>query len=676
MSNVAQESVYPPPPEGYESLAQTSQPSLLPAPSPADYPQLQQPGTPVQNEATPQVRSVEQKTPQPRLRKACDSCSARKVKCDESGPPCRSCAALEIPCTFDRPSRRRGPPNKHAEAIKRQRVDYGFNNAQISATADAAQSLASLSTPSVLSAESICRIDVLQKLIDDYFTYIHPLVPLPHEPTFRAAFSNRQDRADKKFLALIAAMVAFLVSSFPRRPRQLFDAELLRQFPTAGALIDRCRMVWSESRGADFLEKPLSFTDALTSYLIGGTFSYMFDMQGLRLFFNQAIQIMEILDLRSVARGLPGKGNSHQFYSSEQAPAEIDYVQQELSRRLFWVIYVGYASIHQFGSLDDGINIPPQTPSNIYPPLPQEIDDVNIYPTRLVRQPDEVVSELAGFNINAKILSTCNNLTAWEFAFGASNLSDWEQQKAMILQALHDARKATEDIRAELVLSPEASLNQWSQNMNGQIDQSLHPRQIQYEIQKANIYASQLATRSYLSEKYWNMNEARRNAIAGTDPSDENVDTRLRSEDQDQLADSHEEFMAAEREEIFRDLALLLRSVSQVNMEPNGLSFCHKIRAIASTLVSVPRSRMGIPSLNQNAVESYLDGVVDILNKLERLGTGLIKGSAAVDGGVSRGGSGEVFSPDTIEEAALVSWASLKDYQERFIQENGFMGTL
>jgi len=31
--------------------------------------------------------------------------------------------------------------------------------------------------------------------------------------------------------------------------------------------------------------------------------------------------------------------------------------------------------------------------------------------------------------------------------------------------------------------------------------------------------------------------------------------------------------MAVEREDIVRDLAVLLRSINQVNMEPNGLSF-------------------------------------------------------------------------------------------------------
>ncbi|GKT82215.1 Zn(II)2Cys6 transcription factor [Colletotrichum tofieldiae] len=65
-----------------------------------------------------------------RLRRACDMCSQRKVKCDESGPPCRPCSELNVDCTFNRQLKRRGPPNKHAEAARaarRQRIEPGMS---------------------------------------------------------------------------------------------------------------------------------------------------------------------------------------------------------------------------------------------------------------------------------------------------------------------------------------------------------------------------------------------------------------------------------------------------------------------------------------------------------------------------------------------------------------------
>ena len=41
----------------------------------------------------------------------------------------------------------------------------------------------------------------------------------------------------------------------------------------------------------------------------------------------------------------------------------------------------------------------------------------------------------------------------------------------------------------------------------------------------------------------------------------------------DSQMDTGEQAMAVEREDIVRDMAQLLQSINQVNMEPNGLSF-------------------------------------------------------------------------------------------------------
>ena len=53
-----------------------------------------------------------------RLRRACDMCSMRKVKCGDTNIPCRPCRELGVDCTYERETKRRGPPNRHAEAAK------------------------------------------------------------------------------------------------------------------------------------------------------------------------------------------------------------------------------------------------------------------------------------------------------------------------------------------------------------------------------------------------------------------------------------------------------------------------------------------------------------------------------------------------------------------------------
>ncbi|EXJ85726.1 hypothetical protein A1O1_06094 [Capronia coronata CBS 617.96] len=654
--------------------------------------------------------------PRVRLRKACDSCSVRKVKCDEAGPPCKSCAALDIPCTFDRPSRRRGPPNRHAEAIKRQKLEsVAYEASRGSPTHDAAYSLAALSAPLPLSAESICDLPTLKILLDDYFTYIHPLIPVPHEPTFRRAFDAREDRTNRSFLALIAAMIECLVASFPRRPRQLFVTEPGKSlFPNAGALIDRCHQVFVEARGIGYQDRPLGLYDGIASYLTGLAAGYCLNVRRLRLYLWECTIITRELNFH--------RPETHQAslvtpggYAPADAekPSSVDYVYQESGRRLFWLLFVGAMSARQLDDAEGDLLMPPVSHAEMLPPLPLEVDDEYITESQVFPQPRGVVAELVGFNLNVKVFRAFHFLAALEMAFGANTVYDWDRQRQIIRRALQNVKDATRDAPKELQLNPANGFGEWPpthtdisayshlyiDREGAETDPSLtsgsargslsvppfSKRAIQFEIQKANIYATQLSSRSYLVERFWNLYEVvdrdklvlpTEKSGIGTSPTagiltagmehsfNKQATARTPS---DSMMDAGEQMMAVEREDIVRDMALLLRSINQVNMEPNGMSICNKIRTVASTLLETKRSRMSVmPTLDSESVNAYLNTFLQILSRLERLGPARYRGLAdSANGGLLR-------TPEEIEEEELVHWASLKEHQERFVRSNGF----
>lgn len=190
--------------------------------------------------------------------------------------PCKACLALEIPCTYDRPSRRRGPPNRHAEQIKRRRLEGAFQTAPQEAPASpahAAEVLTALSHPPSdpsVTVEAICPFETIELLINDYFTHIHPLCPFPHEPSFREAWRRREDYQNPSFLALLASMLAALVASFPRKPRLYLKALRKDNMPPNHlALVEKCQKVCTLARGSGYLDGSLSVHDAATSYLLG-----------------------------------------------------------------------------------------------------------------------------------------------------------------------------------------------------------------------------------------------------------------------------------------------------------------------------------------------------------------------------------------------------------------------
>jgi hypothetical protein len=278
----------------------------------------------------------------------------RNVQCDESGPPCRACLALDIPCTFERPSRRRGPPNRHAEAIKKKRRldggDLGSGASNPASPTNAAHALAQLSTlPPQLSAESICPIPTMNALIDDFFMYIHPLCPFPHEPSFREAWDNREDCRNPAFLALLASMVAGLVASFPRKPRLHIKQQTRDQYPSHLSLVDKCREVCAQARGVGYLDKPsLNVYDACTSYFLALAGGYTFQWRQLRLYLGECLTILRSLGLHKAQdQGYTQLGGLPQAIGSDgpnfdgSRDLKLDKITEQIGRRVFWTAFTG-----------------------------------------------------------------------------------------------------------------------------------------------------------------------------------------------------------------------------------------------------------------------------------------------------------------------------------------------
>lgn len=569
--------------------------------------------------------------------------------------------------------------------MKKGRFDLngGSGLSQPASPTHAAQTLAAFAQQQVLSADSICPWPVLESLVDDYFIYIHPLVPLPHKPTFYHKFRSREDMSDPTFLALLASMVGCLVASFPRRPRQHFRAHGMEHaFPNSMSFVDRCHQVAMQAQGTGYLDRHLTIYDAIISYLQGLICGYTYSKQGILLYFKQCLSILTTLGVHRAtyakaklaeapqARMVP---NGHALEGPQHDG--VDYILQELSRRTFWVLFVSIRSLQHLGISQWELPILPETKASPYPALPLEVDDDYITPTQILQQPQNTVSELTGFNANVRLYTTHNDLATIELLHGVDEVADWDRQKRVLEHSLQAVKRVFERLPPELLLNLQPlDLQSYGQNYphpatglvgpqemdycenngfdNRPIDYNRvnELRRIQYEIQKANIYASQLGTRSYLMEKYWTLYDANsRNESSRSSPGA--IAPILDKHSQPiENSDMTEQEMANEREDIVKSFLVVLFSINQVNMEPNGISFISKVRQIASTLLDQPRTRKGTLALR---AEEYLRKFMAMLMKLERADP-----------------PGEGLDED--EEAQLRHWADLRQYQARFAQSGGF----
>lgn len=413
-------------------------------------------------------------------------------------------------------------------------------------------------------------------------------------------------------------MIGFLVASFPRRPKLRLNTEAERAaFPNSIALVKRCHDVAIQARGIGYLDRNATVYDAAISYFLGVCAAYIFNIRRCRIYLAECRTMLQVYDLcRAPADVLsaPALNTSSPMSTNSAASQDqsvqsvadsnaVDLITQELGRRLFYVTLVGYQSLHQMGSSDIRIHIPPETRTDRYPPLPLEIDDEFLFATHVAPQPADRVSRLVGFNANVRVYSSYSALLAWEIAFGSGQIFDWEHQRSCLWDCLQKAKSALVNVPLELSLFhpkriPQTGLPGLSED--GSVfsypDDHIHQerRAIQYEIQKANIYASQLCTRSYLVEKYWSLFESftkyGNSAKIGTsnpttphvrmevtpDARAEPASTGAANPSSPALIHAQTDYigsrMAEERKLVIKEFFILLRTVNEVNMEPNGAS--------------------------------------------------------------------------------------------------------
>jgi hypothetical protein len=237
--------------------------------------------------------------------------------------------------------KRRGPPNKHAEAAraaKQQRLEPNISPGPHNAAETLISIAGGQDAQQVLDAESIAPWPVLTLLIDDFFTYIHPLAPFPHEPTFRMSFTARQDRTNRGFLALLASMIGCLVASFPRTARLHLKTQQhgMKMYPKAITLIDRCRTVALEARGPTFYSRDdITVYDAATSYFLGLAAAYTMQWKVCRRFMAECMAF-----IRELGYHKPRDLGSSMFGVTYRGPS-FNHVEDQLGKRIFWCMFVG-----------------------------------------------------------------------------------------------------------------------------------------------------------------------------------------------------------------------------------------------------------------------------------------------------------------------------------------------
>jgi hypothetical protein len=409
--------------------------------------------------------------------------------------------------------------------------------------------------------------------------------------------------------------------------------------------------------------------------------------------------------------------------------------------------------MQQIGGSFGELLIPPPTKSEPYPPLPLEIDDEYIFEQSVQSQPLGTISKLKAFNLNCQIFQTVTPLATMELAYGIDSVFDINKQKQVMEGCLRAVKTVLNDIPRELMLQPGSQAGEFAASAtpyyppmpaypamqtNGnesiqRIQENLEKRRkLQFEIQKANIYASQLGTRSYIVEKYWSletaydamkMSSGGGNNLSSPDVIAVGLDGMLQKQSPSKADEMN---IANERESVVKDLLLLLGSISQINMEPNGASFVRLVLTNPLPAYTSPCSPLPTPILTSPyppSISSYqsLTSSIPIfagsdlphltsdplvlkslifslqINKIRQIASTLLetpenrKGPMAMQGQaylekfldvlmklerISPGPLTDSRDPAQVEEEELRNWADLRENQMQFLKAGGFLSAI
>ncbi|OJJ94860.1 hypothetical protein ASPACDRAFT_82332 [Aspergillus aculeatus ATCC 16872] len=292
-----------------------------------------------------------------RVSMACDFCNRRSIKCRQSEDPlgrCQNCVDFDVPCTFDRPSNRRGvKAGTRASGRDPQFVRTSVNHTNLTAAATASGRKASGSSTSrsphraSISADpwstfnhgwsaaegdddsgllhnswkafAIACDRQIRNLVQIYSEIVYPIFPLFHMPSFIEQVNSKQHLCNQGLFA--STMAACSLVAGRARDGALYSNRWDRE-----ELID-------PPSEAFFI----AARDSIPRDLVAAKGIHY--MRACAILAIASIQNGQIKDMQKYSGLYHTLASMDGLYDEKLWPKDLRTVETEERRRLFWSIY-------------------------------------------------------------------------------------------------------------------------------------------------------------------------------------------------------------------------------------------------------------------------------------------------------------------------------------------------
>ncbi|KAK4157532.1 maltose fermentation regulatory protein MAL33 [Chaetomidium leptoderma] len=278
------------------------------------------------------------------VKRACDACHRRKVKCDGI-TPCRNCSASQLACTYNAVPQKKGPKGSRAKVINELKETQ--RQTSLSAKLQGGMN-GGASSPTLAPTPRLLTKETLKACIDFFFAHMYPTMPILERHRLEQDAMYMDQNLDT--YCLLTSLCSFVClqpgmvmpgagMNDPFNP-DMFGANMV----TSTLLMEETIRV---RKGYDYVASP-TVNSLCTSY-------FLFSIHhGLEMHDKAWFHLREASTLAHMVRM-----NEEQAYLQYDSNDSIDASRR---RRLYWLLFVcerAYALQHRRPlSLQASINLP------------------------------------------------------------------------------------------------------------------------------------------------------------------------------------------------------------------------------------------------------------------------------------------------------------------------------
>lgn len=253
------------------------------------------------------------------VKRACDACHRRKVKCDGVNP-CRNCSSAQLSCTYHAIPQKKGPKGSRAKVISELRE----TQRQSTLSSKVANRINGVHSPpcspTLAPTPGLLTTDMMKDCIEFFFANMYPTLPILHRGTIEYQSLNAETNVDN--YCLLTSLCAFMMiqpgMGIPGDATGL-DSHPGANLISGNLLLDETLRV---RKSYDHLETP-TINSLVTSFFLFGCY-FGLDMHNKAWFhLREATTLAHILGMQV-----------------EETYLEFDVVNAARRRRLYWLLFV------------------------------------------------------------------------------------------------------------------------------------------------------------------------------------------------------------------------------------------------------------------------------------------------------------------------------------------------